>query len=227
MVFRAFGHQPPLKPHLIGLTGGIGSGKSTVATMFSEFGVPVLDLDQVGHRLATTNDECLGYLVTAFGKKILQADGSLDRKALAKHCFSDADETDRLNAIMHPLIWRQEEQWLSQQQSDYVIIEASVLLESGGAKRMNAVIVILADEPIRFQRVLARGRQNELDFRSILARQCDDSMRMQMADYMIENNGSLQQLRKHVLAVHRALLQSHGVESGKACGDPAQFVPKG
>ena len=85
--------------------------------MFSEFGVPVLDLDQVGRKLATTDDECLGHLVTAFGEKILQADGSLDRKALAMHCFSDADETAHLNAIMHPLIWRKEEEWLSQQQS--------------------------------------------------------------------------------------------------------------
>jgi len=194
-----------VKPHLIGLTGGIGSGKSTVATMFSGFGVPVLDLDQVGRRLATTDDECLSQLVAAFGKRILQADGSLDRKALAMHCFSDADETARLNAIMHPLIWCQEEQWLNQQQSDYVIIEASVLLESGGAKRMNAVIVLLADESIRLQRVLARGHQSELEFRSILARQCDDSMRMQMADYIIENNGSLEQLRQHVLTLQGSL----------------------
>jgi dephospho-CoA kinase len=220
-----------VKPHLIGLTGGIGSGKSTVAAMFSEFGVPVLDLDQVGRRLATTDDECLGRLVAAFGKKILQADGNLNRKALAMHCFSDADETARLNAIMHPLIRRQEEDWLSRQQSDYVIIEASVLLESGGAKRMNAVIVILADESIRLQRVLARGYQNEMEFRSILARQCDDNMRIQVADYVIKNNGSLQQLRKHVLTVQRSLQQSHGAclstGGGKVCGDPAQFVPKG
>jgi dephospho-CoA kinase len=219
-----------VKPHLIGLTGGIGSGKSTVAAMFSELGVPVLDLDQVGRQLATTDDECLGRLVSAFGKKILQADGSLDRKTLAMHCFSDADETARLNAIMHPLIWRQEEEWLSQQQSEYVIIEASVLLESGGAKRMHAVIVILADETIRLQRVLARGHQNEMEFRSIQARQCDDNMRMQMADHVIKNNGSLQKLQKHVLAVQMSLQQSHGVclstGDGEAC-DPIQFVSKG
>ena len=193
---------------MIGLTGGIGSGKSTAAAMFSESDVPVLDLDQVGRRLVTTDNECLGQLVAAFGKKILHADGSLDRKALAAYCFSDANETARLNAIMHPLIWREEEEWLNRQQSDYVIIEASVLLESGGAKRMDAVIVILADESIRLQRILARGDQNEMEFRSILARQCNDSMRMQMADYVIENNGSLQQLRKHVLTTHRGFQQS-------------------
>ncbi len=213
-----------MKPHLIGLTGGIGSGKSTVAAMFSEFGVPVLDLDQVGRKLTMTDDECLGQLIAAFGKKILQADGRLDRKAFAMHCFSDADESARLNAIMHPLIWREEEGWLSRQQSDYAIIEASVLLESGGAKRMDAVIVILADESIRLQRVLARGHQNEMEFRTILARQCDDSMRMQMADCVIENNGSLQQLRKHVLTVQRSLQQSHGVclsmGGGKVCSTP-------
>lgn len=193
---------------MIGLTGGIGSGKSTAAAMFAKFGVPVLDLDQVGRTLATADGECLCQLVAAFGEKILHADGSLDRKALAAYCFSDANETARLNAIMHPLIWRKEEEWLNRQQSDYVIIEASVLLESGGAKRMDAVIVILADESIRLQRILARGDQNEMEFRSILARQCNDNMRMQMADHVIENNGSLQQLRKHVLAAHRGFQQS-------------------
>ena len=76
---------------------------------------------------------------------------------------------------------------------------------------MNAVIVILADESIRLQRVLARGHQNEMEFRSIQARQCDDNMRIQMADHVINNNGSLQKLRKHVLAVQRSLQQSHGV----------------
>jgi dephospho-CoA kinase len=192
---------------MIGLTGGIGSGKSTVAAIFAEFGVPVLDLDQIGHNLAATDDECLCQLVAAFGKKILLADGSLNRKALAAHCFSDANETARLNAIMHPLIWHEEEDWLNRQQSDYVIIEASVLLESGGAKRMDAVIVILANESIRLQRVLARDHQNEMEFRTILARQCNDNTRVRMADHVIKNNGSLQQLRKHVLTVHRGLQQ--------------------
>jgi dephospho-CoA kinase len=190
---------------MIGLTGGIGSGKSTVAAMFAEFGVPVLDLDQVGRKLVTTDDECLCQLVAAFGKKILQADGSLNRKEIAAFCFSDDHETARLNAIMHPLIRREEGRWLDQQQSDYVIIEASVLLESGGEKRMDAVIVILADQAIRLQRVLSRGHQNAMEFHSILARQCDDNMRERMADYVIDNNGSLQQLRKHVLAVYSAL----------------------
>jgi dephospho-CoA kinase len=194
-----------VKPRRIGLTGGIGSGKSTVAAMFAELGVPVLDLDQVGRKLATTDDDCLGQLVAAFGKKILQTDGSLNRKAMAAFCFSDARKTARLNAIMHPLIRCEEERWLDQQQSDFVIIEASVLLESGGAKRMDAVIVVLADQAIRLQRVLSRGYQNEMEFHSILARQCDDNMRKRMADHVIDNNGSLQQLREHVLAVYRAL----------------------
>jgi dephospho-CoA kinase len=194
-----------VKPRRIGLTGGIGSGKSTVAAMFAELGVPVLDLDQVGRKLVTADDDCLCQLVAAFGKKILRADGSLNRKAIAAFCFSDARETARLNAIMHPLIRREEERWLDQQQSDYVIIEASVLLESGGAKRMDAVIVILADQAIRLRRVLSRGQQNKVEFHSILARQCDDNMRKRMADHVIDNNGNLQQLRGHVLAVYRAL----------------------
>ena len=194
-----------MRPRLIGLTGGIGSGKSTVAAMFAESGVPVLDLDQVGRQLTSTDAECLNRLVTAFGENILRSDGSLDRKALATLCFSSAEATTRLNGIMHPLIRRVEDAWVSQQQSDYVIIEASVLLESDGAKRMQAVIVVIADETIRRQRVLTRGFQDELEFRAILARQCDDHTRLRAADHLIKNNGDLLQLRKQVSTLHMLL----------------------
>lgn len=192
----------------IGLTGGIGSGKSTAAAMFSEMGVPVLDLDRVGRSLAETDADCLGQLVAAFGEEILQADGRLDRRSLARHCFASAAETERLNAIMHPLIRQEENRWVKRQQADYVMIEASVLLESGDAGRMDALVVILADEKLRLQRVLARGDRSQDEFASIAARQCSDAERRLMADYVIDNNGSLQQLRQRVQALHQMLSSS-------------------
>jgi len=191
----------------IGLTGGIGSGKSTAASMFKALGVPVLDLDKVGHAVTVPGSAGLIQLVQAFSNRMLNADGSLNRRALAAHCFGDAARTAQLNSILHPLIWQQEEQWLARQQSDYALIEASVLLESGGASRMDQVVVVLADEELRLQRVLKRGRHDEAAFRSIVSRQCDDAMRCLQADYIINNNGDVMALRDKVRGVHAQLLE--------------------
>ncbi len=194
------------QPARVGLTGGIGSGKSTAAAMFSALGVPVLDLDQVGRSLAMPGSLCLRRLVTAFGEEILRADGSLNRMKLASLCFSDADKTARLNAIMHPLIRQEEQAWLSCQQADFAIIEASVLIESGGAERMDAVIAILAEEGLRRRRVLERGLQDAEGFERILSRQCSDTERRRVSDYIITNDGELAELERQVKSIYRQLL---------------------
>ncbi|MDQ6982171.1 MAG: dephospho-CoA kinase [Mariprofundus sp.] len=194
-----------MSPHRVGLTGGIGTGKSTVAGIFAGLGIPVLDLDEVGQTVVQSDSSGLKQLVEAFGTNILNHDGSLNRKAMARHCFSDADRTAKLNAIMHPLIWQVEENWLSQQQGDYAIIEASVLLESGGAGRMDVVIVVLADMMLRRDRVLARGKNTAAEFNAIVARQCTDTKRREAADFIITNEGSLTQLRQQVIDIERLL----------------------
>jgi len=137
----------------------------------------------------------------------LQADGSLNRSALARHCFADANETDKLNAIMHPLIWQAENQWLAQQDAAYAVIEASVLLESGGTARMDAVLVVLADEALRRERVAARGDRDRQQFEAIVARQCSDEDRRKIADMIIENNNNFNVLRLSVLKTHELLLK--------------------
>jgi len=186
----------------IGLTGGIGSGKSTVAAMFAGLGVPVLDLDHVGHDVVQPGSDGLNQLLAGFGRDILHPDASLNRKALARHCFSDAKQTAKLNAIMHPLIRQAEQTWLDQQQGNYAMIEASVLLESGGAHRMDAVIVVLADLVLRRQRVLVRGDRSPDEFDAIVARQVSDAERRKAADFVIMNTGSLEALHQQVLKIH-------------------------
>lgn len=193
------------RPIAIGLTGGIGSGKSSAAAVFESLGVPVLDLDRVGHEVVAPDSHGLHQLIQAFGKRMLNSDGSLNRTALASHCFDSAEETARLNALMHPLIWQAEGLWLDQQQADYVIIEASVLLESGGAGRMHGVIAVLADDSQRLQRVLARGDRDKKAFVAIVARQCSDARRRAEANWLIENNGSLAELQQQVIALHRKI----------------------
>ena len=196
------------EPLRIGLAGGIGSGKSAVAAMFKQLAVPVLDLDREGHEIVSPGSTGLKKLLKVFGDSFLNSDGSLDRAALAAHCFSDADETVKLNAIMHPMIWQAEEFWLQSQQTPYVVIEASVLLESGGAARMDTVIAVLANEKLRLKRVLARGDRDEKSFRAIVARQCSDDLRRSKATYLIENNGSLQELQQQVNVIHRQIKNS-------------------
>ena len=189
----------------IGLTGGIGSGKSTATAMFADLGVPTLDLDQLGRQITPPGSPCLNQLVDTFGAQILHSDGSLNRKALAQHCFANADETAKLNAIMHPRIQQAEAEWHAAQQAQYVIIEASVLLESGGAQRMDAIIVVLAELAIRRARVLHRGDRTAEEFETIVQRQCDDQLRRQHADYIIDNSGDRHALQRQVVQLHKQL----------------------
>jgi len=191
----------------VGLTGGIGSGKSTTAAIFSELGVPLLDLDQVGRQLTDPGQRGLTALTETFGEQILTPDGELDREHLAEMCFASNEGTRRLNRALHPLIWQEETHWLADQSSPYAVIEASVLLESGGSGRMDAIVVVLADEDVRRRRVLARGRQNNSQFDSILARQCSDAERIQAADIVIRNDNDMDALRKEVEDAHAQLTQ--------------------
>lgn len=189
----------------IGLTGGIGSGKTSVAAMFAELDVPVLDLDKVAREVVSPGSRALSQLIEVFGIEMLHADGTLNRKLMAEHCFNSAENTERLNAIMHPLIWQAEAKWLKQQEGAYVIIEASVLLESGAADRMDAVIVVLASMSLRQQRVMQRGDRGIESFQAIVKRQCGDDLRREKASYIIENNSSLKQLKEQVLQLHREI----------------------
>jgi len=194
----------------VGLTGGIGSGKSTVAQMFSEFSIPVLDLDEVGRNL-TLQPGYLAMLVNAFGDGILHIDGTLNRRELARICFSDTEKTKCLNRIMHPLIWQEAEVWLARQHACYALIEASVLIESGGVSRMDDVIVVLADESVRCKRVMASRDMDATQFNAVLHQQCDDHMRYTTADYVIRNNADLPGLREEINKLHDQLIQKYSM----------------
>jgi len=189
----------------IGLTGGIGSGKSTLAAMLANLGVPVLDLDALGRELHKDAD-CRAALVAAFGNGILDSSGAVDRSALGRLCFADAEKMAVLNNIMHPRIWQMEEKWLAAQQAPYVLIEASVLIESAGAARMDAVVVVLADIATRRNRVLRQRNMHAEQFDAILARQCDDSARRKIADFIVENDADLHALQQSAAKLHQQLL---------------------
>jgi len=190
----------------LALTGGIGSGKSTVSTMFAELGVPILDLDVVGRRLLD-DKHIQASLQRAFGEDVIDAQGCMNRQILADRAFNDASQTARLNAILHPEIIAYEQQWLKNKQAPYAMIEASVLLESGGVARMDGLIVVLANQALRKTRVLARGQQDVVVFEKIIARQCNDAMRRKHADYILQNNGSLESLQQQVIQLSEQLMR--------------------
>ena len=194
----------PKKPLAIGLTGGIGSGKSTAIQMFAQLGIPVLDLDEVGSALLN-HKSVQDDLQKTFGDSVVK-NGVVQKKELANIAFSNAKQTANLNQILHPKIQAYEQQWLEKQSSEYVIIEASVLIESGNAERMDALIVVMADEAVRKARVLARGKQDESMFERIVKSQCDDDTRLLMANYLLDNNGDIKALEKQVVLLSKQLV---------------------
>ncbi|MFQ5355494.1 MAG: dephospho-CoA kinase [Mariprofundaceae bacterium] len=190
----------------VGLIGGIGSGKSTVAGMFAELEVPVLDLDEVGRKLTGPGQEGLKAISVAFGSAVLFADGTLDRQKLASLTFSDENKLKVLTEIIHPLIWKQEKIWLSGLDVPYAIIEAAALLESKGAGRVDAIIAIISKCNLRRHRVKTRGHPAISHFDNIIRRQCQDEDRLQEADFIMYNDGGLDVLRSQVVQTHEKLL---------------------
>ncbi len=185
----------------VAVTGGIGAGKSTVCRMFVAQGIPVLDLDRVGHQLLTEDQSLQAQIINAYGKAVTDQEGRIHRPSLAALVFQDAGALAHLNSLMHPRIRQRELQWRHQQITPFVIIEASVLIESGQHQRMDAVIAVLAPLAQRKQRTLRRHDYDESRFAAIVARQCNDEQRRQYADYILENNSTLQALQtaQHIL----------------------------
>jgi len=181
-----------------GLTGGIGSGKSTLANIFKQHGIPMLDLDQVGHIILKENKDVQSELIQAFGEHILSQQ-HIDKKRLAQVAFASKQATQTLNSIMHPRIQAYEETWRHKQHTALAIIEASVLIESDGVSRMNALLVVLCDEALRWQRVKQRGNQSKERFEQIIQQQCSDEERIKHADYIFNNNGRLEHLEQQAM----------------------------
>ena len=191
----------------IGLTGGIGSGKSEAARMFSRLGVPVIDADEIAHRVVQPGSEALAEIVASFGEAVLSADGTLDRAGLADIVFEKPELRQRLEAIIHPRVREQIRADKARYEDlPYVIIVIPLLLESGQRDLVDRVLTVNADEPVRIARVKARDNRTETQIRSIIKNQADDRQRRTAADDELDNNGSLEELRLAVQQLHRQYL---------------------
>lgn len=190
---------------VIGLIGGIGSGKSVVRRILAELGAEVIDADRIGHEVYRPGTAGYRAVVDAFGPEVLDPEGAIDRRRLGARVFADPAELARLNAVVHPLIRAEIEGLLraARQRRDVraVVVEAAILLEAGWKSLVDEVWLVLADREAVLARLAdARGLSRE-ESAARIARQMSDDERRRQADVVIDNRGSLEDLREQVAAL--------------------------
>lgn len=186
----------------VGLTGGIGSGKTTVSEIFHSLDVPVIDTDEIAREIASVDGPAYSSIVNSFGSSILNQDGSINRRKLAEIVFNSHQDKHKLEQILHPLIWLLTEQKIQQLESAYCIIVVPLLFEGQHQQRFNAIIVVDADEQQQLSRVESRDRRSRNDILDIMSHQLSREQRLLKADYIINNTGDIRDLRQQVEALH-------------------------
>lgn len=191
---------------IIGLTGGIGSGKSTVADLFLESGVPVIDADVIARELVQPGQPVLQRIVHAFGDEVLLPDGKLDRARLRTLVFSDAQQRQRLESIMHPSIRAALQKRAAAVTTPYCIVVIPLLLETGQTDLVSRTLVIDTSPTTQISRTMKRSGLDRAAVESIMAAQWSRARRLAGADDVITNNGTLEDLRAQVEPLHRRYL---------------------
>ena len=188
----------------IGLTGGIGCGKSTVAGLFAEHGAGIIDTDAIAHHLTQSGGDAIAAISAAFGKDYLTADGELNRAKMRGLIFSDAAAKQRLELILHPLILQQAKQQLRLSQTKpYIIIVVPLLAESPSFRQLiQRVLVVDCDENTQVTRVIGRSEMSETEVRGIIAQQTPRAERLQIADDVIHNDAGMDSLAEQVSVLH-------------------------
>ncbi|HUT55183.1 MAG TPA: dephospho-CoA kinase [bacterium] len=194
---------------IVGLTGGIGSGKSTVARMFVDRGARLIDADQLARDVVLPQKPAWNDIVREFGEAVLLPDRAINREALAAIVFADQDKRKRLNDITHPRIGQEMlrlAKQFTEQGAPLAVIDAALLLESPATKWIKPVIVVVADEAVKLERVCARDRCDQDEVLQRIRAQWPDSERVKYADYVIDNSGTLEDLKEQVEKVWRQII---------------------
>jgi dephospho-CoA kinase len=191
----------------IGLTGGIASGKSTVARRFSDFGVPVIDADAAARAVVAPNTPGLAQVIERFGPGVLAENGELDRRALRDLIFSDPGSRRDLESILHPLIRADMDKSADQAVGSYLIMAIPLLIESGRSDRVDRILVVDVDEAVQLRRVMERDGCTCEQAQAILASQAARSARLAAADDVLLNAGTVTDLRQAVDRLHERYLQ--------------------
>ena len=193
---------------VVGLTGGIGSGKSAAATEFERLGATLVDTDAIAHELTAPNGRAIAALRDAFGDAAIGADGALDRAWMRSRVFSDPAAKRRLESILHPMIRDESGLRIRDAGGAYVVHAVPLLVESGDFRqRVDRVLVVDVPEEVQVARVRARSGLEEPSVRAIMRTQASREQRLAAADDVLDNTGSLELLRQRVRALHEKYLQ--------------------
>ena len=191
---------------LIGLTGGIASGKSTVAQRFMDLDVPVIDADVAARAVVAPGKPGFEQVISRFGPAIVAANGELDRRALRELVFSDPDSRRDLEVILHPLIRADMDRSAAAAVGPYIVMAIPLLIEGGSRDRVDRILVVDVDEAVQLQRVMARDRCSLDEAQAILAAQAPRSARLAVADDVLPNTGTVTDLRQAVDRLHQHYL---------------------
>jgi dephospho-CoA kinase len=191
----------------IGLTGGIGSGKTSVSDLFANLGIPVIDTDVIARDLVDNDNNVLREISDTFGDDVVTPDGELDRQKLASIVFNSKDNKKLLENILHPRIEREVNDQLQrfascQNPPDYAIIVVPLLIEANYFELIDRILVVVAEEEKRIERVRQRDNRSVSEIRAIINNQVSDRDRLKEADDIIENNNSIRSLDSHVAKLH-------------------------
>lgn len=190
----------------VGITGGIGSGKTTVCKIFQALGISVFDADRSAKRLMAEDAVLKNQLIDHFGDDTFGADGALNRTYLAQRVFNNEEDLNQLNQLVHPFVLTDYENWLLQiPKAPYSIREAAIMLESGTYKDLDVIILIDAPDELRIKRVIQRDKRSETEVQSIISRQWPMEKKRKFASFIIQNNEK-QFLIPQVLHLHELLI---------------------
>lgn len=196
-----------MSDYVVGLTGGIGSGKTTVADHFVALGAALVDTDAIAHELTGPGGAAMPGLRAALGAEMVDADGALDRAAVRRLVFADPAARQRLEGVLHPMIRQLAAERCRAATAPYVILAVPLLVESGAWKeRCQRVLVVDCPEAVQIARVMARSQLDEASVRAILAAQASRAERLAAADDVIDNSGDLTGVRTRVEVLHRTYL---------------------
>jgi len=209
----------------VGLTGGIASGKSTISRRLAALGCVTIDADLVVARLYRPGAAGHEALVRTYGRDILRDDGEIDRPKLADIAFASSDEAQKLNALIHPLVIAEEQRIIADESARFpgrdriVIVEATLLLESGGKQRYDKIVVVDVDPETQVARAIARGMTREEVTRR-MANQMSREERLALADYVIDNSGDIRAAEVATHRVYEALKSEVAGRRSQVAGDP-------
>jgi dephospho-CoA kinase len=195
---------------LVGLTGGVGTGKSMVSRTFRDLGCLIIDADLLAREVVEPGEPVYDKIVAEFGKQILEADGRIDRKKLGALVFADPAKRKRLEEFTHPEIRKRQAgilaELLTEAFEGIVIFDAALLLETSGAKNMDRLVVVYAGEPVQLRRLMLRDAISETEARDKIRSQMPLSLKVKQAHYVVDNSGTREETGRRVREVHQALL---------------------